>query len=85
MLVPSQVRTDFRETMKRLLPNSKDFKTVMAEYTKYSNREGVFGDPDIMSLTQEDSKHVVPTYQWWHDQGKTIFLLKTALLSGFQI
>ncbi|KAL3160534.1 hypothetical protein ABBQ32_14131 [Trebouxia sp. C0010 RCD-2024] len=65
----TEVRTDFRETMKKLLPNSKDFKTAMAEYTKYSNREGVFGDPDIMSLTQEDSEHTVPTYQWWHDHG----------------
>lgn len=72
LFVANQVRTDFGEALESLLPDPDLFLSAMAEYTKYSNREGVLGNPAIMSLTHEDNKHVVPTCQWWHEHGMIV-------------
>ena len=54
---------------------------AISEYTKFSNREGIFGDPDIMSLTKEDSAHMIPAYQFWADHGKTKHLRVAGVLA----
>ena len=70
----AQVRKDFREAMKRMLPKS-DYVAVMSQHTKFTNKEGIFGDPDIMSLTRDDSEHAIPTYQFWMEHGKLMSVL----------
>lgn len=65
-----QVRRDFKAALKKLLPKSSEFQAALSEYTKFSNREGVFADEDVMSLTKEDSKNMIPTYQFWHEYGQ---------------
>ena len=56
--------------MKLLLPVSSEYQAALAQYCKYSNKEGLFGDADIMSLTQNDSDNIMPTYKFWADYGK---------------
>ncbi|DBB04928.1 TPA: hypothetical protein ACH3X3_15287 [Trebouxia sp. C0006] len=55
--------------MKRMFPNSEDYKAVLSQHTKFTNKEGIYGDADIMSLTQDDSEHAIPTYQFWSEHG----------------
>lgn len=70
-----QVRTDFREAVKRMLPNSQDYIAVLSQHTKFTNKEGIFGDADIMSLTRDDSEHAIPTYQFWSEHGQFLPVL----------
>lgn len=65
-----QVRRDFRNVLKRLLPEKADYQAALGQYTKYSNMEGIFGDEAIMSLTQDDSPNLIPTYQFWAEYGQ---------------
>lgn len=68
--------------MKRMFPNSEDYKAVLSQHTKFTNKEGIFGDSDIMSLTQDDSEHAIPTYQFWSEHG---MLMPYATLSSCNI
>ena len=55
--------------MKKLLPDPAEYQAAMAQYSRYSNKEGMYGDADIMSLTHEDSDNIIPTYQFWAAYG----------------
>ncbi|KAL0050494.1 hypothetical protein WJX82_000786 [Trebouxia sp. C0006] len=83
----SEVRKDFRDTMKRMFPNSEDYKAVLSQHTKFTNKEGIYGDADIMSLTQDDSEHAIPTYQFWSEHGheKPLLAKSSAYQTGSQI
>ena len=69
LLMPRQVRRDFREALKLLLPVSSEYGAAMAQWCKYSHKEGLFGDANTMSLTQGGSDNVIPTHQFWADYG----------------
>ena len=47
-----------------------DHVAAHAELSSYINREGLFGDPDIMSMTEDGHKYQVPTYQFWNQEGE---------------
>lgn len=74
----AQVRKDFREAMKRMLPRS-EYVAALSQHTKFTNKEGIFGDPEIMSLTRDDSEHAIPTYQFWMEHGKLMPVLHSLL------
>ncbi|DBA80562.1 TPA: hypothetical protein ACH3X1_007822 [Trebouxia sp. C0004] len=46
----SKVRRDFRDAVRKLVPAS-DYIAVLSQHTKFTNKEGIFGDADIMTLT----------------------------------
>ncbi len=69
--------------MKRMFPNSEDYKAVLSQHTKFTNKEGIYGDADIMSLTQDDSEHAIPTYQFWSEHGMLMLYVNTLLVSCY--
>jgi len=75
MPVNVQVRKDFRDGVKRMVETADEYKAVLSQHTKFTNKEGIFGDEDIMSLTQDDSEHAIPTYQFWAEHGQSALLL----------
>lgn len=75
MPVNVQVRKDFRDGVKRMVETADEYKAVLSQHTKFTNKEGIFGDEDIMSLTQDDSEHAIPTYQFWAEHGQLALLL----------
>lgn len=56
--------------MKKMLPNSTEYSQALSEITRFTNKEGVFGDPDIMGLTDDNNPHHIPTYQFWAEYGE---------------
>ncbi len=60
MPVNVQVRKDFRDGVKRMVETADEYKAVLSQHTKFTNKEGIFGDEDIMSLTQDDSEIPFP-------------------------
>ncbi|DBA79998.1 TPA: hypothetical protein ACH3X1_008201 [Trebouxia sp. C0004] len=64
-----RVRKDFRDGARRMVETSDEYKAVLSQHTKFTNKEGIYGDEDIMSLTQEDSEHSIPTNQFWAGHG----------------
>ena len=47
-----------------------DHVAAHAELSSYTNREGIFGDSDVMSVTEDGHKYQIPTYQFWNQEGK---------------
>ncbi|KAL0033932.1 hypothetical protein WJX77_011514 [Trebouxia sp. C0004] len=70
-----EVRKDCREAMKRMLPTSEDFIAVLSQHTNFTNKEGIFGDSDTMSVPRDDSEHAIPTYRFWSEHGHETPLL----------
>lgn len=70
-----QVRTDFRQAVKKMMSTPAEYMAVMSQHTKFTNREGIFGDTEIMSLTRDDNEYSVPTYQFWAEHGKHTLVL----------
>lgn len=68
-LISLQVKADYRKALKKML-SSTEYTKALSEITKFSNKEGVFGDPDIMSLTDENHPDHIPTYQFWAEYGE---------------
>jgi len=65
-----QVKTDFRVVLKKMIPD--EHVAAHTEYSSYTNNEGVFGDPELMSLTEDGHKYQIPTYQFWNQEGETL-------------
>ncbi|KAL3136716.1 hypothetical protein ABBQ38_15545 [Trebouxia sp. C0009 RCD-2024] len=65
----AEVKADYRKALKKML-SSTEYTKALSEITKFSNKEGVFGDPDIMSLTDENHPDHIPTYQFWAEYGE---------------
>lgn len=78
------MRRDFREALRRLVPPS-EYIAVLSQHTKFTNKEGIFGDADIMTLTQPGSEHMIPTYQFWHEHGKLLPVLHCKRTSNVHI
>lgn len=62
-----------------MLPKSEDYMAVLSQHTKFTNKEGIFGDADIISLTRNDSEHAIPTYQFWAEHGKLVHVLHNCI------
>lgn len=58
---------------------ASDYIAVLSQHTKFTNKEGIFGNADIMMLTQPSSEHMIPTYQFWHEHGKVLPVLLQSL------
>ncbi|KAA6425523.1 MAG: hypothetical protein FRX49_04420 [Trebouxia sp. A1-2] len=65
------VRKDFRDGVRRMVETSDEYKAVLSQHAKFTNKEGIYGDEDIMSLTQDDSEHSILTYQFWAEYGQS--------------
>ena len=61
--------------MQIMLPERNDYIGVLSEHTKFTNKEGIFGDAAIMSMTRDDSERAIPTYQFWQEYGKLMPVL----------
>ena len=48
------------------------------QYTRYINSEGVFGDPELSTMTEDGHKNQIPTYQFWNQEGETVQCMCTA-------
>ena len=64
-----QVKTDFRKVLKKMMPD--EHVSAHTHFSSYINNEGVFGDPELMTLTEDGHKNQIPTYQFWNQEGKT--------------
>lgn len=62
-----QVKTDFRKAVKKMMPD--DHVSAHTQFSSYTNNEGVFGDPELMSMTKDGHKNQIPTYQFWNQEG----------------
>ncbi|DBA94736.1 TPA: hypothetical protein ACH3X1_002286 [Trebouxia sp. C0004] len=47
----TEVRKDFRDGVRRMVATSDEYKAVLSQHTKFTNKEGIYGDKDIISLT----------------------------------
>jgi hypothetical protein len=65
-----QVKTDFRNVLKKMNPD--EHITARTEYSSYTNTEGIFSDPELMTMTEDGHKHQIPTYQFWNQEGETV-------------
>lgn len=64
-----QVKTDFRKVAKKMEPEKH--VSAHTQFSSYANNEGVFGDPDLMSMTEDVHENQIPTYQFWNQEGVT--------------
>ena len=62
------MKTDLRKVFKKMLGN--DHVQGHTDYSAYANSEGVFGDAEIMQMTEDGNKHQIPTYQFWNQEGR---------------
>ncbi|CAL8465879.1 g5415 [Coccomyxa elongata] len=61
-----EVKTDFRKVAKKMMPDT--YVTAHTQFYSYTNNEGVFGDPDLMSMTEDGHNNQIPTYQFWNQE-----------------
>ena len=72
--VQKYVKTVFRNAVKKMMP--KDHVSAHTQFSSYTNNEGIFGDPEMMSMTEDGHKNQIPTYQLWSQEGKTAHTLQ---------
>ena len=62
---------DFRKVVKKMFPGD-EFVVAHTQLSSYSNNEGVFGDPVLMTMTEDGHKNQIPTYQFWNQEGELL-------------
>ena len=65
-----QVLNDFRKVLKEMMPDKH--VAARTEFSAYLNSEGLFGDPDVMAMTEDGHAHQIPTYQFWYQEGEIV-------------
>ena len=66
-----QVKTDFRKVVRKMV-SEDDYVTALTELSSYGNSEGIFGDPVVMTMTEDGHKNQIPTYQFWSQEGALV-------------
>jgi hypothetical protein len=49
-----------QEGCKKMMPDM--YVTAHTQFSSYTNNDGVFGDPDLMSVTENGHNNQIPTY-----------------------
>ena len=62
-----------------------EFVVAHTQFSSYSNNEGIFGDPVLMTMTEDGHKNQIPTYQFWNQEGETVHLPQTAETHEYQV